>query len=193
VCSMVRRKPANPFSGKILCMTSEPPDWPIERWDQVPETVRVHLVYYKKLQSYNQFWSRGLELATLVVSAAIPVTAALKTNIVVPGALGALVVILTGINTRARYRENYLRETQIILAIQYQLVLFNYGEKPYDGNENERKAVLALRVEDLIERDARIWVGQEREHSQNKQSGMNDDSPNVSIPCFIEPLPFVVR
>jgi len=173
---MVRRKPANPFSRKILCMTSEPPVWPIERWDQVPETVITHLRYYMKLQSYNQFWSRCLELATLVVSAAIPVTAALKTNIVVPGALGALVVILTGINARARYRENYLRETQIILAIQHQLVLFNYGEKPYDGDEKEREAVLALRVEDLIERDARIWVGQEREHSQNKQSGMNDDS-----------------
>jgi hypothetical protein len=144
--------------------SSRPQDdaWRPEHWDEIPQTVRGHLQFHLTTAANDQRLSRLLEFASLIVSATIPVAAAVDAPAGVIAGLGALATVLVSILTRGRYRENWLRHNQIILAIQHELVLFDHRRQPYREVDGDRRATLALTVEELVQTEAASWAERER-------------------------------
>jgi len=136
--------------------------WGLEHPEQVPRAVRGHLRFHQETAAHDLTMSRLLEIVTLVVSAAVPVAAAFHAPAGVLALIGATATVLVSVNARGRYRENWLRHNQVVLAIQHHLVRFDYRLPPYNGTDGDRQATLAVTVEDLVQAEAAGWAEQQR-------------------------------
>ncbi len=98
------------------------------------------------------------ECLTLVLAAAVPVTAALSPGeAFLPAVLGGLVVVLTGLRTVYHWQENYLRFSAAREAIEHHRRLYRTGAPPYD-DLFERDKVLVARVSEIEHVETGQWI-----------------------------------
>jgi hypothetical protein len=90
------------------------------------------------------------EAALLIVSAGIPVAAAISPhNAIVPAILGGIVVVLSGLQVVFHWHDNYLRFSTAREAIEFERRLYHTGAKPYeDASTRDQNLVASVsRVE----------------------------------------------
>jgi hypothetical protein len=147
------------------------PFWDQDDWPQ--KRVQEHLKFHEDNKNYSQKISRLLDGTVLIVSASIPVVAATSAPKAVLAALGALVAVLTGLGHQFGWKENWIRQNRVVMAIHQELVWYRNGRPPYDGGEsNNDSALLALRVEDIVQSDADMWASRiERGTDGGPESG----------------------
>jgi hypothetical protein len=136
------------------------PFWARDDWSNIlPDTVLDHLHFHRDSMRYSQRISRALDGAIIVFSAAIPVLAATPAPQAVLGGLGALVTVLAALGHQFGWKDNWIRQNRVIMAIQQELVWYRNGKLPYDGSTSEvMQKKLALRVEELVQADAETWA-----------------------------------
>ncbi|WP_329044282.1 DUF4231 domain-containing protein [Amycolatopsis sp. NBC_01488] len=122
----------------------------------LPVTVIARWRWYKRGARRDRLRYGVMEVVALVGSAAIPVAAAAHLDSVVIAALGALVLIATGIRTTFGMHENWVEHSQIGYAIEREAALFLHSSPPYDGPDAVRE--LVARVENLADEGGRQWV-----------------------------------
>ena len=117
------------------------------------------LAWYERRGRHNKLWYHGLKVTQIVVAAAIPVLAAAGGSAAVAGALGAIVVVLEGLQQLFQFQQNWVayRRTAEALARERFLYLAAAGE--YEASER-REATLAESVERILSQERDTWTDQ---------------------------------
>ena len=101
--------------------------------------------WYKDRAAHARAAYKVSETALLIVSAAIPTSAAIfPDDVIVPALLGGVVVVLAGLRAVYHWQDSGARE-----AIEAERRLYNTGAKPYDdlGTRDQALAAAVTRIE----------------------------------------------
>ena len=151
-------------------------DWP--RRDHAPDPsptidrLNWSIQWHTLASRQAMRWYNSLKVAQISAAAAIPVLTATGGNS--PGvkwliaSLGALVVILEGIQQLKKYGQNGLLWAQGKEALKREYYLYQAQVPPYDGSNPLQS--LAKRVEQIIGKEVGNWADQGQEdggHARN--------------------------
>ena len=127
-------------------------------WDRLND----QLAWYERRGRQNKLWYLGLKVAQIVVAASIPVVAAAGASAAVAGGLGALVVVLEGLQQLFQFQQSWVgyRGTAEALARERSLYLASVG--PYEPS-GRREATLAERVEQILAQERDSWTELQRQ------------------------------
>ena len=115
------------------------------------------IAWYDARSALNQRMFKVLKVAQIVLAALIPVLAAADAAHWVLGALGALVVVLEGIQQLFQFQQNWVSYRSTCEALKHQKFLFLAGAGPY-AHTTRREALLAERVEALVSQEHAKWT-----------------------------------
>ncbi|MWA01944.1 DUF4231 domain-containing protein [Actinomadura sp. LD22] len=129
--------------------------------EDVPETVLNHLDFYRGTAGKCKRYARRVDVTVILLSSSIPVVAIFAIPQYVLGILGAVVAAIGTLGREFKWKENWIRENAVVMAIQQELVWFRHGVTPYDSGEDggRRRSTLAVRVEEIVQDDAARWAG----------------------------------
>jgi hypothetical protein len=122
----------------------------------LPVTVIARWNWYKKGSRRDRMRYAAMEFIALSGSAAIPVAAAAHLDSVIIAAIGALVLVATGIRTTFGLHENWVEHSQVGYAIERETALFINSSPPYEGADAIQR--LVARVENLADEGGQRWV-----------------------------------
>jgi hypothetical protein len=131
-------------------------EWRIESAAEVPPSVWADLDYHRRMEKYNHRMARAVELSLLVVSASIPVAATVGASEVVLGVLGGILTVVAGVNSQWRWSQNWPRHSQMVVAIQQELVRFDARVGEYKSPD-DRRARLQVNISRMVQADATQW------------------------------------
>ncbi|MFE6162152.1 MULTISPECIES: DUF4231 domain-containing protein [unclassified Streptomyces] len=137
----------------------------------IPDRVQGHLRFFEDGAASCKRNASRVDLAVIILAAAIPAAAAFR----VPGyylaLLGAAVVIVQSLGRNFQWKENWIRETAVLMAIQQEVVWFDHLIPPYGGgpDDDARRSLLVARVETIVQEDAARWVGRMAECTADKR------------------------
>src|SRR5215471_11633449 len=144
-------------------------DWPRDHHlpDPSPTIDRLNWsVHWHTLASRQAMrWYNSLKAIQLSAAATIPVLTATGTNS--PGikwsiaALGAVIVILEGIQQLKKYGQNGLLWAQGKEALKREYYLYQAQVPPYD--KSGRLQSLAMRIEQIIGKEVTGWAGNDHD------------------------------
>jgi hypothetical protein len=115
------------------------------------------IAWYDKRSGYCQRMYKGLKLSTLGAAALIPLLAGLSVTPWVTGIVGALVVVLEGIQQLNQYHDRWIAYRSTAEALKHEKFLHAGSAGPYAGTQNPDQ-LLAERVESLISQEHAKWV-----------------------------------
>ena len=114
--------------------------------------------WYKAAAIRSRRMFKTVEVAVLVIGAAIPTSAVLfADNASIPAVLGAVVVVLTGLRAIYHWQENYIRFSQAREAVEGERRQYRTGARPYDDAAT-RDQKLAGAVSRIEQEEMRGWV-----------------------------------
>jgi hypothetical protein len=125
--------------------------------DPTMQRLEEEIEWYDRKSGTNQRLFKLLKGAQLVAAGAIPFAAALDANRAVAAGLGALVVVLEGIQQLNQYQQNWTSYRSTCEALKHEKYLFLARAGPYWGASDGR-ALLADRIEGLISQEHAKWV-----------------------------------
>lgn len=126
------------------------------------------ILWYDTKSSKAQQTFKLLRFSQLLVAAAIPVASVYEPNdALIPGILGALILVLEGLQELGSYQRNWRSYRKTCEALRHEKYLFEGGAGAYRGKEpEERQIALIERVESLISKEHTNWA----EHLEKTQS-----------------------
>ena len=87
------------------------------------------------------------------------------------GSAGGLLA-LAHLGHQFGWKDNWIHQNRVIMAIQQELVWYRNGKLPYDGSTSEvMQKKLALRVEELVQADAETWAVRLEERDKEEPEG----------------------
>lgn len=117
------------------------------REDQLPASVVARWSFFARQARRGRNAYYILEALGLILAASIPASAALGAGVKVAGALGAAVVVVGGLRQIGGFHEEWVSSAQARYAIEGEIVLFRWGQPPYQGTN--AAANLAVEVEKI--------------------------------------------
>jgi hypothetical protein len=121
-------------------------------------------------------WYTGIKTVQITAAAAIPVLAATGGNAFATkgwiAALGALIVILEGIQQLKKYAQNALLWAQGKEALKREYYLYQAKAWPYPVDGDRADKLLADRIEQIIGQEVGKWAEQPHERD-NTTTGLN--------------------
>lgn len=97
----------------------------------------------------------GLELLSLIVTAAIPACAAFGLSARWIALLGALAVVLHGTRQLTGWKESWANRKRALYAIEREVALFQVGGERYAGEDAAVRLVLC--IEDIVAEERDDW------------------------------------
>jgi hypothetical protein len=134
-------------------MASESPVW---------ERLQDQLDWYDAKSQHHRRWYQSLKVTQIVVAAAIPVVAAAGASAAVAGGLGAVVVVLEGLQQLFQFQQNWIGYRGTAEALKHEKFLRLAEAGPYAGAPRP-DAVLAERVEGLVSQEHAAWSETQRQ------------------------------
>jgi uncharacterized protein DUF4231 len=116
------------------------------------------IAWYDSKSAYNQRLFKWLKGLVIVSGALAPLSAAVGAAAWVPGVLGAVVVVVEGLQQLNQYQQLWTSYRSTAEALKHEKYLFLGHASPYNG-EGEQLPLLAERVEELVSREHAKWVG----------------------------------
>jgi Protein of unknown function (DUF4231) len=127
-------------------------------------------------------WYTVLKFIEIVAAAAIPLLTGIGGNSSVTkgwiAGLGALIVVLEGLQQLKKYAQNGLLWAQGKEALKREYYLYEANVPPYD--KADRKQQLALRVEQIIGREVAQWSDHGRGTDGDKNDKDEPKDPNAA-------------
>jgi len=105
---------------------------------------------------------KRLKLVGLAAAAVIPFAAGLRASPFLTGGLGALVVILEGVQHLGRYQDNWASYRSTCEALRHEKYLYMGGAGPYAHAKRARE-LLIERTESLISTEHVKWIAVQQE------------------------------
>jgi hypothetical protein len=130
-------------------------------WDRLLDQLR----WYDTKSAHHKRWFQGLKVAQIVIAAAIPAVAAAGASAALAGALGAVIVVLEGMQQLFQFQQNWITYRATAEALKHEQFLFLSEAGPYAGAQRPT-AVLAERVEGLVSQEHAAWA-----QAQQKEPG----------------------
>ena len=127
-------------------------------WDRLQD----QLDWYEAKSQHHKRWYQSLKVTQIVVAAAIPVVAAAGASAAVAGGLGAVIVVLEGLQQLFQYQQNWLAYRSTAEALKHEKFLRLAAAGPYAGTSRP-DALLAERVEGLVSQEHAAWSDSQRE------------------------------
>ena len=139
-------------SGGTTVATSGEPDsgyWRLE--DQIG--------WYDRKTGKAQKWFKLLRSAQIITAALVPVTALIfRDEALIPGLLGALILILSGFQELGAYQRNWLKYRATCETLRHEKYFYLGRVGPYDGlDEDDAQKELVNRVEALVSEEHAQW------------------------------------
>jgi hypothetical protein len=125
------------------------------------ERLESQIEWYDKQARSSQRWFKVLKVAQIVVAAAIPVVAAAGGTAAVAGAMGAVVVIVEGLQQLFQFQQNWTSYRSTCETLKHEKFLFLAGAEPYSGSDREQ--LLGARVEAVVSQETSGWAAQQRQ------------------------------
>ncbi len=126
------------------------------------ERMEDQLAWYGAAASRAKRWFQSLKVIQIVVAAAIPVLAAVSLPVAVAGAMGALIVVLEGVQQLFQFQQNWTTYRATSEALKHEKFLFLAGAGAY-ARHRRPNILLAERVERLVSREQAGWSANQRE------------------------------
>jgi len=122
-------------------------------WDRMESQRR----WYGGKSAFNKRWYMSLKVVQLISAALVPIMASVHAAVWVTGGLGAIVVVVEGIQQLGQFAPNWInyRSTSEALGSEKALYLANAG--PY-ADVQEPARLLAERVEGLLSKEHTTWT-----------------------------------
>ena len=133
--------------------------------DPTIERLEDQIGWYERRSATNQQRFKLVKAVQLIAAAAIPVVATLDAHRSIPAALGALIVVLEGLQQLNQYQQNWSAYRSTCEALKHEKYLFLAGAGPYAGSDDGR-ALLADRIEGLISQEHAKWVSAREESTR---------------------------
>ena len=115
------------------------------------------IAWYDKKSISSQKWFKSLKVMTIGAAAAIPLLAGFGANAFISGLLGAVIVIIEGLQSLNQYQTNWVSYRSTCEELRHEKYLHLAKAGPYLAAEKP-DALLAERVESLISREHSKWV-----------------------------------
>lgn len=129
--------------------------------------LKSQLQWYDARSESAQSAYRRVKVAQLVVGALVPVVVLLPgVNPVIPAGLGAVVVLLEGLQQLYQWQTNWVQYRSTAESLKHEMFLFLAASGPYRGEDRAR--VLAERVEGLVSQEHARWT---HEHGEDERTG----------------------
>ena len=119
------------------------------------------LTWYEDKAKHHKRWFQSLKVAQIVVAAAIPAGAAVGASAGVAGALGAVVVVMEGLQQLFQFQQNWIAYRGTAEALKHEKFLYLASAGPYAGTDG-RDRLLAERVEGLVSQEHAAWTEVQR-------------------------------
>lgn len=114
--------------------------------------------WYRTAAIRSRRSNRVSSIIILIVSAAIPASAAMAPhNSIAPAILGAIVVIASGLRTIFHWEENYLRFSGAREAVEAERRLYLTKSIPYDEPESKDRR-LAAKITSIEQQEMAVWI-----------------------------------
>lgn len=126
------------------------------------ERLEDQLDWYERRSTHNKRWYQWLKVAQLVIAASIPVVAAAGGSATAAGALGAVVVVLEGLQQLFQFQQNWIAYRVTAQALTRERSLCLAGAGPY-ANVERPVALLAQRVERIVSQESGAWADTQRD------------------------------
>ena len=130
--------------------------------DVTLQRLEDQIAWYDARSGYNQRMFKGLKISMLVAATLIPLTSSMQVIAWVPGSLGALVVILEGVQQLSQYHANWIAYRSTAEALKHEKYLYAAHAGPYAAAAN-RHGLLAERVEGIVSQEHAKWVSTQEE------------------------------
>ena len=121
-------------------------------WDRLQD----QLAWYDRKSMAAQRAYKRVKIAQLLLAAAVPVAVAAELPGVVTALLGALVVVLEGVQQLYQWQTNWVLYRATNESLKHEKFLYLAGAGPYSGPQPRR--VLAERVEGLVSQEHAKWT-----------------------------------
>lgn len=134
-------------------------------WDRLED----QLGWYDRKSVVAQRAYKRVKLVQLVIGAAVPVVAALQGPAAVTATLAAVVVVAEGAQQLYQWQTNWVLYRATAEALKHERFLYLAGAGPYGAND--RRRVLAERLEGLISQEHAKWTEARQRVTQDPQRG----------------------
>ena len=132
----------------IVGQSTDDPTW---------ERLEDQLAWYDRKSTTARRAYTHLKVVELVVAAAVPVAAGLGAYAVVTASLGAVVVILEGVQHLYQWHDNYVRYRSTAEALKQEKSLYTAHAGPYRRGP-DRHRLLAERLEQVLGHEHTRWT-----------------------------------
>jgi hypothetical protein len=129
----------------------------IDAADPIMRRLEEQIAWYSRAATRNRRGHWALRLISLVMAAAVPITATLQQSSLVPALLGAGIVVAEGAHELLRLQQNWTSFRATAEALKHEKYLYLAGGGPY-RDLAEPRSVLAERVEALVSSETAQWV-----------------------------------
>jgi hypothetical protein len=126
------------------------------------ERLGQRLAWYDQHSGHHRRWFVSLKVAQIVAAAAIPAIAAAGASAAAAGVLGALIVIMEGVQQLFQFQQNWIGYRGAAEALERERALFLATAGPYAASDRP-DALLAERVEALMAQEHSAWASSRRE------------------------------
>ncbi|MGY1640621.1 DUF4231 domain-containing protein [Geodermatophilus sp. SYSU D00703] len=131
---------------------NEPPAGTDPVWDRLVD----QLGWYDRRSQTAQRAYKRVKIGQLILAAGVPVAVASAAPGVLTALLGALVVVLEGVQQLYQWQTNWVLYRSTSESLRHEQYLYLAGAGPYSGPEAHR--VLAERVEGLVSQEHARWT-----------------------------------
>jgi hypothetical protein len=142
---------------------------------ELPATVLAKWNHFARQSRRSRNGHFTLEALVLISAAAIPVSAAVSTSVEIPAALGAMVVILSGLRQLFALHEEWISSSQAQYAIEREVALFVVGFGLYQGPNASTNLVIT--VEDVASSEGTRFVKRRERASELLSASLAGRNP----------------
>jgi hypothetical protein len=142
-------------------------------WDRLEDQVG----WYDRKSASNQRAFKRLKVLQLVAAAMVPVVASVHAPVWITGGLGALVVVIEGIQQLGQFQQNWMNYRSTCEALKHEKYLYLANAGPYRGSEDPER-VLAERIEGLVSQEHAKWTA-----AREENTAPHDGHPVPGVPA----------
>lgn len=130
-------------------------------WDRL----QSQLDWYGSKSAHHKDWFQRLKVIQIVTAALIPVGAGAGAPAWAVGTLGAVIVVLEGLQQLFQFQQNWVSYRATAEALKHEQLLYLMSAGPY-GATRRPDILLAERVEGLVSQEHSAWSSMQRDIGQ---------------------------
>ena len=135
------------------------------------DRLEEQLDWYERKSKTQKHGYQWIKIAQIVVAAAIPVSAAAGASAAVAGGMGAVIVVLEGLQQLFQFQQNWTSYRATAEALKHEKFLYLAGAGGYE-RATRPDILLAERVEGLVSQEHAAWsAAQKLGDSAGEQAG----------------------